>query len=103
MPTDVLFRLSEPLGMNIDPDNLDVVSVVPGAQAQRSGVAPGSRIVAVDGEPVSTYDELMARRDRAKRYGRTSVSLSFTNLAGDGRTACHLRCAHGRSHRPRRA
>ena len=92
--------------MDIGDANLEVLAIIPGQQAETllrhsSSACAGyeyhsrlvrfvatsasvrSRIVAVDGEPVSTYDEVRARCDRAKRcHGKTSVSLRFTNPAG---------------------
>ena len=78
---DISFNLSEPLGMNIDPDNLEVVSVVPGAQAQRRGVMPGSRIVAVDGVAVNSYAEFMARRQARIDAGAATLALRFVDSA----------------------
>ena len=80
-PTDVPFSLSEPLGMSIDPDNLDVVSVVAGAQAQRRGVTPLSRIVAVDGVAIASYDELLAQRQARIDAGTATFALRFANPA----------------------
>ena len=65
--------------MNIDPDNLDVVSVVPGAKAQRSGVTPGSRIVAVDGVAIASYNELVTRRQARIDSGATAFAVRFAN------------------------
>ena len=78
---EVPFSLSEPLGINIDQDNLDVTSVTPGAQAQRNGVAPGSRVVAVDGVAVNSYAEFMARRQARIDAGAATLALRFVDSA----------------------
>ena len=78
--TDVPFSLSEPLGMSIDPDNLDVVSVVAGAQAQRRGVTPLSRIVAVDGVAIARTMNSW-RNARRGLTGTALFALRFANPA----------------------
>ena len=78
---DVSFNLSEPLGMTIDPGKLDVVSVVPGTQAHHNGVKPRSRLVAVDGVAIDSYDELLAQRQARIDAGKATVALRFVNPA----------------------
>ena len=80
-PTEVSFSLSEPLGIDMKEDNLNITGVVPGAQAQRNGVAPGSRIVAVDGVAVNSYAEFMARRQARIDAGAATLALRFVDSA----------------------
>ena len=75
--TLVSFKLSEPLGLNIDTATLKVDGVVDGGQAERLGVAPLSRIVEIDGFRVGVYDEYAERLQAAKGAGADTILLRF--------------------------
>ncbi len=58
------------------PDGLRVVAVVPGSPAERSGLRPGDLLVAIDGRPLSTLDDIRsAARTLAAASGEIEVSL----------------------------
>lgn len=46
-------------GLHLQSPPAEIREIVPGGPAQRSGLRPGDRIVAVDGRPIATADALM--------------------------------------------
>ena len=69
--------LTEPLGLNISPDDLAITGIVSGSQAECYGVPPGARIVAVDDVPVASYDGFLARRQAKLDEGAPVLRLRF--------------------------
>ena len=67
----------EPLGLEISPEDLTILSLVPGSQADCYGVPPRVKIVAVDGEAVTSYDDFLARRQAKVDEGAPGFRLRF--------------------------
>jgi len=62
-----------------------VSGVVPGSAAEKAGIAAGSTITAVDGQPVSTNPQLRALI--APHHPGDTVSITWTTAGGTSRTA----------------
>jgi S1-C subfamily serine protease len=66
------------LGETGDPTEVVVVSLVEGSEAERSGLAPGDVLVAVDGTAVSTMEDA-----RAKLSGPLAADVVLRVRRGD--------------------
>ena len=76
-PLEISFMFGEPLGLEISPDDLTILSMVPGSQADCYGVPPRAKIVAVDGEAVTSYDDFLGRRQAKVDEGAPGFRLRF--------------------------
>ena len=74
-PANVEFNLAEPLGMGLN-EEAEVERIAAGGQAERAGLAPGSRIRTVDGSEIDSLAELKARLAELKKgRGETAVMV----------------------------
>ncbi len=70
----LFFALFATIGLPAPAPGTEIGAVSPGSPAEAAGLAPGDRIVAVDGERIGTWEELSARiRDSAGRPVRLTV------------------------------
>ena len=75
-------RFAQVLGLEISPDDLTILSMVPGSQADCYGVPPRVKIVAVDGEAVTSYDDFLARRgDELRTMPVPRIAREYRRLA----------------------
>lgn len=81
-PARITPQIAERLGLP-STDGVIVVAVVPGSPAVSAGVRPGDVIIAVDGEPTTTPEELLAAL-RVRDPGDT-VTLTVRSADGDER------------------
>jgi serine protease Do len=74
-------RFHARLGLQVEPaengQGLEVTDVAPGSPADRKGLRPGDIIVSVNGEPVSTAENLRQMVARAAESGRPSALVQI--------------------------